>query len=102
MGGFFYAPRTREILHPAIVARPWGARFEKRTTDMVTIEYIGRSATNAYRAKGTAIARATLLYLGMPLPPVMDRRRSTRVRRTGTLLMECFANEQSPMDMDTA
>lgn len=69
---------------------------------MVTIEYIGRSATNAYRAKGTAIARATLVFLGMPLPPVMDRSRRSRVPRTGTLLMECFANEQSPMDMDSA
>lgn len=69
---------------------------------MVTIEYIGRSATNAYRAKGTAIARATLLHLGMPLPPVMDRRRRPRAPRTGTLLMECFANDASPMDMDLA
>ncbi len=69
---------------------------------MVTIEYIGRSATNAYRAKGTAIARATLMFLGMPLPPVMDRSRRPMVPRTGTLLMECFANEQSPMDMDSA
>lgn len=75
---------------------------DERDATMVTIEYIGRSATNAYRAKGTAIARATLLHLGMPLPPVMDGRRRPRVGRTGTLLMECFANEQSPMDVDIA
>lgn len=69
---------------------------------MVTIEHIATSATNAYRAKGTAIARATLVFLGLPLPPVMDRRRRPRAPRTGTLLMECFANEGSPMDMDSA
>lgn len=69
---------------------------------MVTIEYIATSATNAYRARGTAIARATLLHLGMPLPPVMDRRRRPRAPRTGTLLMECFANGESPMDVDIA
>lgn len=68
---------------------------------MVTIEYIGRSATNAYRAKGTAIARATLLHLGMPLPPIMDGHRRPRVPRGGTLLMECFANESSHMQMDS-
>lgn len=75
---------------------------DERDATMVTIEYIGRSATNAYRAKGTAIARATLLHLGMPLPPIMDGRRRPRVGRTGTLLMECFANEASPMDVDIA
>lgn len=67
---------------------------------MVSIEYIGKSATSAYRAKGTAMARATLLHLGMPLPPIMDRRRRPRVGRTSTLLMECFANEDSPMRLD--
>lgn len=69
---------------------------------MVTIEYIGRSATNAYRAKGTAIARATLLHLGMPLPPVMDRSRRPTVPMTGRLVMECFVNGESPMDVDLA
>lgn len=69
---------------------------------MVSIEYIGKSATSAYRAKGTAMARATLLHLGMPLPPIMDRRRRPRVGRTSTLLMECFANGESPMDVDIA
>lgn len=69
---------------------------------MVTIEYIATSATNAYRAKGTAIARATLLCLGMPLPPVMARARRHGVPRNGRLVMECFANEDSPMDMDCA
>lgn len=67
---------------------------------MVSIEYIGRSATSAYRTKGTAIARATLLHLGWPLPPIMDRRRRPMVDRTSTLLMECFANDASPMQMD--
>lgn len=67
---------------------------------MVSIEYIGKSATSAYRSKGTAIARATLLHLGWPLPPIMDRRRRPRVDRTSTLLAECFANEQSPMQLD--
>lgn len=37
----------------------------------------------------------------MPLPPIMDRHRRPRVPRTGTLLMECFANESSPMQLDT-
>lgn len=69
---------------------------------MVTIEYIGRSATNAYRELGTLMAAATLECLGLPLPPVMARARRPRVPRTGTLLMECFANEGSPMDMDSA
>ena len=69
---------------------------------MVSIEYIGKSATSAYRAKGTAMARATLLHLVMPLPPIMDRRRRPRVGRTSTLLMECFANGESPMDVDIA
>lgn len=68
---------------------------------MVSIEYIGKSATSAYRAKGTAIARATLLHLGMPLPPIMDGHRGPMVPRGGTLLMECFANESSPMQMDS-
>ena len=75
---------------------------DERDATMVTIEYIGRSATNAYRAKGTAIARATLLHLGMPLPPVMDRSRRPTVPKTGRLVMECFVNEQSPMDVDLA
>lgn len=69
---------------------------------MVTIEYIGRSATNAYRAKGTAIARATLVFLGMPLPPVMDRSRRPTVPMTDRLVMECFVNGESPMDVDLA
>lgn len=86
------------ILHQR---RACGTPDSEWTNDMVTIEYIGRSATNAYRAKGTAIARATLLHLGMPLPPIMDRHRRPRVPRTGTLLMECFANESSPMQLDT-
>ena len=67
---------------------------------MVSIEYIGKSATNAYRVGGFAIARATLLHLGLPLPPIMDRRRRPKAGRTSTLLMECFANEQSPMQLD--
>lgn len=67
---------------------------------MVSIEYIGKSATSAYRAKGTAMARATLLHLGWPLPPIMDMRRRPKIGRTSTLLMECFANEDSPMQLD--
>lgn len=92
--------RRAKFSNPAI-ARVCGAPDERDAT-MVTIEYIGRSATNAYRAKGTAIARATLLHLGIPLPPIMDGRRRPRVGHTGTLLMECFANEASPMDVDIA
>lgn len=69
---------------------------------MVTVDYIARSAANAYRELGTAIAAATLLHLGLPLPPVMARSRRHMVPRDGGLVMECFANEQSPMDMDTA
>lgn len=90
--------QAREI-QSSINGAPAGHQNE-RTNNMVTIEYIGRSATNAYRAKGTAIARATLLHLGMPLPPIMDGHRRPRVPRTGTLLMECFANEDSPMRLD--
>lgn len=69
---------------------------------MVTVDYIARSASNAYRELGTAIAAATLMHLGLPLPPVMARARRHRVPRDGRLVMECFANEDSPMDMDGA
>lgn len=95
--------RVSEEHHsPPAIARARRAPYERMDNQMVTVEYIAMSATNAYRAKGTAIARATLLHLGMPLPPIMDRRRRPMVPRTGTLLMECFANEQSPMDVDIA
>lgn len=69
---------------------------------MVTVDYIARSAANAYRELGTTIAAATLMHLGLPLPPVMARARRHGVPMDGTLLMECFANGESPMDADTA
>lgn len=83
------------------IKRVWRAPNDKGW-GMVSIEYIGRSATQAYRAKGTAIARATLLHIGWPLPPIMDKHRRPRVGRSSRLVMECFANESSPMDMDIA
>lgn len=101
MGGFFYVPSRCAKSNPPAIARACGTPDERDAT-MVTIEYIGRSATNAYRELGTLMAAATLECLGLPLPPVMARARRPRVPRTGTLLMECFANDASPMDMDSA
>lgn len=65
---------------------------------MVTREYIARAAMEAYRKKGTAIARATLKALGLKAPPVSAPSEGTIVSyESYTEIWECFKNGRSPL-----
>lgn len=66
--------------------------------NMVTKEYIARAAMEAYRKKGTAIARAALKALGIKAPPMSAPPEGTTVSyESYTEIRECFANNGSPL-----
>ncbi len=65
---------------------------------MVTRAYIARSAMNAYRMKGTAMARVMLRALGIDVPSRMPSEGVTVSYDAYTEIRECFANHGLPMD----
>lgn len=65
---------------------------------MVSKAYLALAAMNAYRIKGTAIARAMLKALGIDVPPRMPAYGSVVSCDSYTEIEECFANHGSPMD----
>lgn len=66
--------------------------------NMVTKEYIARAAMEAYRKKGTAIARAALKALGIKAPPMSAPPEGTIVSyESYTEIRECFANHGTPL-----
>lgn len=65
---------------------------------MVSKDYLIRAAMNAYRAKGTLIARAMLIALGVKVPPRVPPAGTVVSYDSYTEIQECFANHGSPMD----
>ena len=65
---------------------------------MVTIEYIAISAHKAWMDKGTLISMKTLISLGIPVPERLKKITEGPMFSKAEL-MECMANNQSPMDL---
>lgn len=71
----------------------------------VSIRYVANAALKAYADKGTAISRATLIALGIPLPKLRGHKTPTHTRKhrgrvaTKRDIKWCVKNHESVMDI---
>ena len=68
---------------------------------MVTVEYITTAAIKEWTRRGTIIARAFLIAVGIPIP-MRDKKHAPTPRANPSAhdpdIIACFENRGSPMD----